>query len=475
MECSRALGASGADALLQTLLTKTPPGAAGVPPVNRPTPRSLSMLFNSVSVMLGKAATMGLGFLFWLLAARQFAPEQVGLAAGAVSAMMLSTQLAILGFGSAVITDLPRHLDRPARLLNTSFTVVAAVALGVAGGFVLLASSVLTELNVVASNPVFILLFLATTLLGTLGILFDQVSIALRRGDQVLVRGFLFGGLTVGLIVLLPLVSDAQSSVAIFAPWVVAGLGICLVGSIQLWRSLHGYRYRPRADRRMAGRLLRVGLPNYALTLTERAPGLILPIVVTELLSPTANATWYAVWMMAWVVYIIPISVGLALFAEAAHRPETLRASVVSGIRSALAIGLAAALALGLSAHFALSLLGPGYADAGETPLRILLGAFVPLAFVQAYFAACRARQCLREAIVTGVVSGSIAVGAAAAAGVVFGLNGMALAWVVVQALTGVWAVLRLRSLDGRKRALHPERPEPRQAFQRVPERPAET
>lgn len=459
---------------METVLTRTTPGSAGVESVSGPTPRALSMLFNSVSVMLGKAATMGLGFLFWLLAARQFAPEQVGLAAGAVSAMMLSTQLAILGFGSAVITDLPRHLDRPARLLNTSFTVVTAVALGVAAVFVLLASSVLTELNVVASNTGFVVLFLAMTLFGTLGILFDQISIALRRGDQVLVRGLLFGGLTVGLIVLLPQITGAEGSVAIFAPWVVAGLGVCLVGSFQLWRSLHGYRYRPRADRRMAGRLFRVGLPNYALTLTERAPGLILPIVVIELLSPAANATWYAVWMMAWVVYIIPISVGLALFAEAAHRPETLRASAASGIRSALAIGLAAAVVLGLSAHQVLSLLGPAYADAGETPLRILLVAFVPLAFVQAYFATCRARQKLREAIVTGVVSGSFAVGAAAAAGVAFGLNGMALAWVGVQALTGVWAVLRLRSLDSQKRGSR-EWPKARQAFQPAPERPVET
>ena len=459
---------------METLLTTTPPGSTGVQSVSGPTPRALSMLSNSVSVMLGKAATMGLGFLFWLLAARQFAPEQVGLAAGAVSAMMLLTQLAILGFGSAVITDLPRHMDRPGRLLNTSFTVVTAAALGVAAGFVLLASSVLTELNVVASNTGFVVLFVAMTLFGTLGILFDQVSIALRRGDQTLVRGLLFGGLTVGLIVLLPQITAAESSVAIFAPWVVAGMAICLVGSFQLWRSLHGYRYRPRADRRMAGRLLHVGLPNYALTLTERAPGLILPIVVTELLSPAANATWYAVWMMAWVVYIIPISSGLALFAEASHRPERLRASVVSGIRSALAIGLAAAIVLGLSAHQVLSLLGPAYADAGVTPLRILLGAFVPLVFVQAYFAACRARQSLREPIVTGMVSGFTAVGAAAAAGVVFGLNGMALAWVVVQALTGVWAVLRLRSLDSQKRAPR-ERPEARQAFQPAPERPVET
>lgn len=436
-------------------------------------PRALSMVFNSVSVMLGKGATMALGFLFWLLAARQFAPEEVGLAAGAVSAMMLCTQLAILGVGSAVIMDFRLHPDGPSRMLNTSFTAVPAVALTMGAAFLVLASSAFVELSVLAAKPVFAALFLTATVLGTLGILLDQVSIALRRGDQVFVRGLLFGGGTVAMIVVIPLATGAENSIAIFAPWVIAGVGVCLAGLVQLRRSSLRYRYRPRVERPIADRLLRIGLPNWALTLTERAPGLILPIVVTELLSPVANATWYAVWMMAWVVYIIPISVGLALFAEAAHRPETLRAATMTGIRSALAIGLTAAVAVALLAHFALSLLGQGYADGGATPLRILVGAVVPLAFVQAYFAACRAQRRLGEAIATGVVSGAIGVGAAAAAGVAFGLTGMAVAWVVVQALTGAWAVWRLRSLGGLKGAA--SRDAERRAFRSTTERPAET
>ena len=51
--------------------------------------RSLSMLKSSLALIVGKVATMGLGFLFWLVAARTFEVSEVGLAASAVSAVML--------------------------------------------------------------------------------------------------------------------------------------------------------------------------------------------------------------------------------------------------------------------------------------------------------------------------------------------------------------------------------------------------
>ena len=75
--------------------------------------RTLPMAQNSVALILAKVATMGLGFLFWLVAARLFAPADVGLASGVVSAMMLITQLALFGVGSAVISLYPARKERP--------------------------------------------------------------------------------------------------------------------------------------------------------------------------------------------------------------------------------------------------------------------------------------------------------------------------------------------------------------------------
>lgn len=415
----------------------------------RQTP-SLSRLLNSVTLILGRVAQMGLGFLFWLLAARLFAPAEVGLASGAISAMMLCVQLALLGVGSAFITLFPQHQHRPAYLLDTAFNIIIVASLLTAGLFLAFASGIFQELSVVGTIPIYILLFLALNVLGTVGVLFDYISIALRRGDQVLVRNVLFGVVSLACIASLPWMVGAASSLVIFSSWVIGGLSAYLFGFVQLARSLSQYRYRPRLEPRLARQLFSVGLPNYALTLTERVPGSIMPIVVTELLSPNANAYWYPVWMMAWAVFIIPISVGQTLFAAATHQSGLLRDEIRHSIRSSLTLGVIAATGAAVVAPFVLSLMGQGYAAAGTTPLRILVIGALPFTFIQAYFAACRATQRLREATLTGTVSGAVAVTGAAVAGIAYGLTGMAIAWVAAQLMTGIWAAWRLRTISKR-------------------------
>jgi O-antigen/teichoic acid export membrane protein len=234
---------------------------------------------------------------------------------------------------------------------------------------------------------------------------------------------------------------------ALFACWVAGVAAAFVLGALQLRHALGRYRFRPRIVPSLTRRLIAVGLPNHALTLADRAPGLLLPVLVTELLSPAANAYWYAVWMMAWVVFVIPVQVGMTLFAEAAHRPEAIDSLVRHAVRWSLVLGVAAAAVVAAIGALVLSLLGARYAAAGAEPLRVLVWGIVPMAFVQAYYARCRAASRLTEAIVVAVVAGTLTVAAATAAGVASGLTAMAAGWVAVQAIAGVWAAVRLLAL----------------------------
>lgn len=404
------------------------------------------MLGNSLGLILARAFSMGLGFLFWLVAARLFAPSVVGLTAGAISAIMLCVQLALLGTGSAVIAEYPdRHrrgeLDR---LLDAAVTLVTVTALVVAAVFLLLAAGTFRELRAVGSLPAYTVLFLGMSVLGTVALLLDHVSTAQGRGDHVLARSALNGLVTLAPLALLPVATGTIASLRLFAVWVAGGLAACALAFLQLGRKPVRYRYRPRVDWEVTSALVKRGLPNHALTLLERAPGLILPVVVTELLSPSVNAYWYTIWMMAWAAYFVPISVGISLFAEISHRPRSTRREVRNAIRSSLVLGLAAAGAVGLLGQPLLTLLGHGYASAGVTPLRILVVAVLPLSFIQAYFAACRATGRLPEAIAMGGASALLAIAATTLTGRVYGLTGMAVCWVAVQAAGGAWAAVRL-------------------------------
>ncbi|MEA2392555.1 MAG: hypothetical protein QOJ82_446 [Solirubrobacteraceae bacterium] len=437
--------------------TSTPvtPHVAVGPPGRRAPPqvadgrRSLAMVPNSLALIATKVATLGLGFLFWLVAARLFPPAQVGLAAGIVAAVLLCVQLALLGVGSAVIALFPGHRADPSRLLDTALTTATLAGAGIGLAFAALLAVTSERIGVVGTRPVYLALFVAMSALGTVGVVLDQISTTLRRGDQALGRGLLNGVLSLVAVGGLALVPHA-GSLALFACWVLGAAAACALGGVQLWRALEHYRCRPRLQRGLARRLIVVGLPNHALTLADRAPGLLLPVLVTELLSPAANAYWYAVWMMAWVVFVIPVQVGMTLFSEAAHRPAAIDALVRHALRWSLAIGLATAAALAVVGGVALSLLGARYAAAGTAPLRVLVWGIVPMAFVQAYYARCRASGRLAEAVAAAVVGGAATVAAAMAAGLASGLTAMAVGWVAVQAVAGGWSAWRLRALSGR-------------------------
>jgi O-antigen/teichoic acid export membrane protein/glycosyltransferase involved in cell wall biosynthesis len=412
----------------------------------RAAPAGLPMLLNSAGLIVGTVSNLGFGFLSWLLAARTFPAAEYGLASGIVSAMMLCVLIATLGIDSAVITLFPQHQAHPARLLKTAIGLVAGATLATAGAFLLLTRIVFANLGVIAETPAYLGLFLLLSVLGAINTLLDQISVAFRRGDQVPVRSVVAGLLRLALVGLLPLAAGANFVVIIVA-WVVGNLGACLLGAAQLWRVLVPGGATPAGEPPFARRLLRVGLPNYLLTLADRAPALILPIVATEIISPVANAYWYTVWMMALIVFIVPTAFGTSLFAEAARHPDALRAGIRRALRTSAVLGGLGAVVLGGVAPALLAILGPDYAAAGVTPLRILVATVLPLTLTQVYFAVCRGTRRLSEAVATAVLYGIAAVGLAALLGNMAGLRGMALGWLGAQAVAGVWVGWRLWSL----------------------------
>lgn len=401
-------------------------------------------LKTSLGLVVGKVLSLGVGFLFWVLAAGAAGIGDVGLAAGAISLMMLATQLAIAGTGSAFILSRSRFEHDVARLLDNAVTLVViggAVASSVSLVVVLLA---MDELRPVASDPVFAALFVLMTLFGTLGILLDHVSVAFHRGDQVVTRNVVGGVLTAAPLLAAPALGWRLEAQPLFALWVLGGAASCGIAAWQLAEELDGYRYRPRLSRPLLAVLLRTGLPNHALTLVERAPNLLLPVIVTEVLSPEANAFWYIAWMMSWAVLVIPVSIGMTLLAQVSGATASLQRDLLRAGRTGLGLGLPAAVVVAVAAPWVMSLMGPGFSAESVPPLRILLLGLLPVLLLQLYYSLCRSSGRLREALLTGAVLACAALLVPAAVASASGLMGMAWGWVAVQAVAATWATWRL-------------------------------
>jgi O-antigen/teichoic acid export membrane protein len=396
---------------------------------------------------------MSMGFFTWLAAARLYPASQVGIATSAISAMTLCGLIGILGVDLAVVALFPEHRDRPAQLIDTAITVAVIASACCALIFVGIAAAGLHSLRVLASNPVDTALFLVLTALCAAWWVMDQTGVALRRSDHVLVRALADGSLTILGVAVLGIIGVTEAG-AILSAW-VAAIVACTMGLVQISRATGGYRFRPRLGRRLTSRLLRVGLPNFALTASDTAPGLILPIVAATALSTRFAAYWYAVWMMAFAAYTIPMSFGLHLFAEIADESSEVAMHSRRALRSGIAFGSVATVALVVLGPIFLRFLGPAYALHGAVPLRLAALAVVPMVVTKTYLFACRALRLIAEGTLAATVSGVLAVGLAIPGARAFGLSGIAEAWLAAQLLSAAWAGFRLRSLIGDKPRSH--------------------
>ncbi|PNH86000.1 lipopolysaccharide biosynthesis protein [Arthrobacter sp. AFG20] len=403
------------------------------------TPVRHSALRSSLGLVAGKAAQTGAGFAFWIVAARATSDREVGLTTAAVSAVMICTQLAVLGAGSAVIVAVGRG-EAPARVLDAAFAIVGVAGTILSIGYLALQSAVAPDTASV--SVLFWLTFIVAAVTGTLVIVLDQALVALGRGASATSRYVLGGTVSLAAAGTVALWAHGAPDDVLLACWTLGSAVACVVGAVQL-RKLVGYRPRPSLRLARGRSLLALGFPNQLLTLTERTPGLVLPLLLAHMVAPEAAAYWYPAWMMAWAAYSAPMLMGIVQFSESVRDADRLKSTTWASLRLSLAVGGLAAVVLVVFAHPLLSLLGERYAESSAGALRWLAAGLVPYAVLQAYNAVCRARGRYAEAIVVGMTLG-IALCVSALSAAERGASAMALAWLVVLSIGAAAVGLRL-------------------------------
>jgi|SRR5215204_29618 len=404
-------------------------------------PRSkvLSVHLNAVALLFYIVASAGLGYLSWLLAARLMEPEEIGISAAAVSAAVLCSQLAVLGLASSIITFLPRELGNPAALLNGFFTIVVLSSVVFSGTFVLVAATFFDRLHILGTNLPLAASFISLAIATTVLLLLDDTSIAVRRADFALARGVLAGVVKLLVIVVAWVAALLSATVIVFA-WVASMLSACLLGYVQLRKVFPGYRYRPQISSRTARTALQNGLSNHALTLAKFAPSWVIPLIVTEALSPAENAYWYGAWTIAFLVRFIPFATAQASFAEITNGAISLALGLRKSVWPTVLGSIIPTIVIIIFADTILSVMGEEYADAGTTPLRLLaLGIFAQIAF-ELYVVSRRVTMRLAEPNLVFLANAAASIAAVLYGASVGGLVGVAIGWIVVDAITGVWA-----------------------------------
>ena len=388
------------------------------------------MLFNAGSLVGTTAVTSVLGFAYWWVAARRFSLESVGIASALVPSMMLLGGLCVLGLGTLLITELPRNPEQAGELLNTALLVVTVAGMGIGVLSALVAPFVSPGFTILRTGITNVLLFAAGISLTSVTLVLDQAFIGLLRGGLQLGRNTFFAFAKLLILALVSFLLPHADGMTIYTTWTLGN-------ALSLWVLFYWMFSTRKAQHRsflprwhLLQKLSGAALQHHLLNLALQAPTLLLPLLVTTMLSVRANAWFYVAWMIAGFVFIVPGALTTVLHAMNAAQTTTLAQKARATMGIAFLVSLLVTLLLTVATKQVLGLFGSSYVNAAQC-LRILLLASFPLIIKNHYISFCRIQDRIPQAMLAMMPGGLLELGAAALGAHLAGLTGLSIGWVV--------------------------------------------
>lgn len=336
--------------------------------------RNRTVLVNAGSMMSTVLVTALLGAAFWLIAARKFSPDAVGVASAAVSAMMLLGYLATVGLGTLLMGELPRRENGHRGLLNAALLLTGAIGAVLGLAFAFAAPLISADLEPLSESWEAVLAFTAGVSLTGLTAVLDQALIGLLKGGLQLNRNVVFSVVKLLALAAAGFLLTSPGSVWIYGAWTL-GIGVSLFVLARFYAKRDEDSLRPRFAQLAAMRV--DAATHHVYNLAIRTPDLVLPLIVVSMLSAEANANFYIAWMIASFGFMVPVSLSSVLYAVGSGDSERLHERYRLSVGLSAAIGVVVNLALLVAGGPILSLFGASYEQGALLTLHILaLGVF---------------------------------------------------------------------------------------------------
>jgi O-antigen/teichoic acid export membrane protein len=165
---------------------------------------------------------------------------------------------------------------------------------------------------------------------------------------------------------------------------------------------------------------------------------MLLPVLVTALLSATMNAYFYTASMVVTLFIAAPSALSTTLFAVGARRPTAIASPLRLTFGLSLLAALVANLLLWVAADPVMRLFGPAYAENATASLRIMAIGLFPFAVRDHFVAICRIRRQVPRALRVSVLGAALELLLAAIGAQLGGLSGLSLGWVVALTLEAI-------------------------------------
>jgi O-antigen/teichoic acid export membrane protein len=288
------------------------------------------------------------------------------------------------------------------------------------------------------TNPGAVATYAVLNVAVSVAILVDAYLVSHRRGILVCGRnGFVAlakVGAIIGLsIVLVPKASDIY--MAMLIPVAVSAFCMMLPLVIASNKAVH------RDNRDLSHEFIRYSFKNYPGALLDGAPTFLLPVLVLRLVGPTEYAYFFVAWSVSSVVSLLAAAIGQVTLRETSTLGGRYNLAKHAQVLALTVTGLAV-LTLFLAARLALHLFGSHYVYASVLPLRLLLFSTIPGAHLTITIALLRSQKRYSAVNVVSIAYAALSIGATVGLGVVSGITGVCVGWLVGVSLAAGFAVV---------------------------------
>jgi len=362
-----------------------------------------SLYRNSIYLMLSTLIMSVFGFIFWMINARLFTTEQVGLATTIISASVLITSISALGLGAGLIRYLPKS-ERKNQKINTCFTLIALFTIVVSVIFLLVIDFTSPKLHFIKQNMILAFIFILFMAVSSLGNLIDSIFIAYRNTKFILLENSIYSVLKL----IFPFLLVSLGAYGIFGSYMLA---ITLGTIVSFFILIYKFDYKPKFAfyDSIIKKIGKYSFGNYVAGIIGSLPTLLLPLIITNILTPETTAYYYMAMMIASTLFIIPNATSNSLFAEGSYDEKNLKHNIWKAIKMIALFMIPAVILTILFGKYVLLLFGKSYSSEGYMFLNLMAISGIFVAINAIFTSVFKVQKRIKE-IITRSIIGSIGI-----------------------------------------------------------------
>ncbi len=397
-----------------------------------------SLIKNSIFQISTHMVNAISGFFFWMIAARYYTPDDIGIISAMLSSVALISLMSLIGFPTSLIFYLPRYRDRSNDIINSCLIIGILVPIILSIIFILGIDIWSPKLKLTFYNFQVIFIFIiAVTMTNISGIMTGSFT-AGRKSSYYMIKENIFAITKIFLLILF----TGFGMIGIFLSW---GFGLIVAVIVGLILLIKLWKYRPMfildpIVKNMASYSFLVYVAGVFYTL----PKVIFPIIILNSISAESAGYFYIAMTIAGLLYGITISVGNSFLAESSDKVK-FWSNVIKVIKFNMGLLITGVLLLIIFGRLILEIFNPKYADNSLNSLIILAMTSIPMSLILIYTQIKNAQNKIKITIVIHGIVAAITFILATYFVRIWGIEGIAIAYLIANTIMASIIVFKMK------------------------------